>query len=340
MKRVRLAEILDHLGVAAKILRVRRSITTPWLTVLTYHRLSQKGHTTVDDGVATPSAAFERQLQMLTESFDLVGVEDLRRFVRGAQLPRSPLMITFDDGYRDNHDVALPLLTKYGARAVFFVATDYVERRRLFWWDRICHVLKTSQRTVLDLRYPRPMRLLLGPDPEVRARAIAEALRVVKEHFALDLDRYLEELGAAADVDISPELERRMVDEHLMTWEHVRALRRAGMDVQSHTHTHRVVETLPLPVLIAEMDRSRALLESVLGEPVRAVSYPVGRAVGYSAAVRQVVRGAGYELAFSNRAGVNLHFRFDPLDVKRISIEGRVSDAFARAILAIPALAY
>ena len=45
--------------------------------------------------------------------------------------------MTFDDGYLDNHDVALPILVKHGVRAVFFLATDYIERRRLFWWDRV-----------------------------------------------------------------------------------------------------------------------------------------------------------------------------------------------------------
>jgi peptidoglycan/xylan/chitin deacetylase (PgdA/CDA1 family) len=254
-------------------------------------------------------------------------------------------MVTFDDGYLDNHDVALPILLQHAVRATFFVATDYVERRRIYWWDRVNFVIKTSTRERLSLAYPeREVIALDGPDgpggKEVRRAAVRRVQRIIKDRFGLDLERFLEGLERAAGVVLSAEDERAMADATVMTWNHVAALRRAGMDVQSHSHTHRVLETLSAAALEHELRASRSALENALGERVRAISYPVGRSLGDSAPMRRAVREAGYELGFSNATGTNRRRVFDPLDVRRISLEANIGDRFFRSMLALPWLSY
>jgi peptidoglycan/xylan/chitin deacetylase (PgdA/CDA1 family) len=125
-----------------------------------------------------------------------------------------------------------------------------------------------------------------------------------------------------------------------MTWEHVRALKRGGMDVQSHTHTHRVLHTLPYGQLVQDLTTARVTLEDVLGEPVRAVAYPVGKAPTYPERTRQAVRAAGYEIGFSNRSGVNPLAAVDPFDLKRIPIDASFTSGYFESILALPRLAY
>lgn len=342
MKRVWLANALGGLGVASGILAVRRRTRTPWLTVLTYHRVMAEQAVTdaLDPEVVTPAAAFDRQLEILREHFSVVGLDEVLAHLRGVPLPASPLLITFDDGYRDNHDVALPLLRKHGLRAVFFVATSFVDERRVFWWDRVNHVLRTCTRDAVRLSYPRPQVLRLGPDAHARAAAIDTTLKIIKTEYDLDLPRFLEHLELAAGVGLDRDHERQLADAHVMTWEQVRALRRAGMDVQSHTHTHRVLETLSPNALVAELCDARAVLEQALGEPVRAMSYPVGRHTACSAALRDAMREAGYAIGFSNRGGVNLRGRLDPFDLRRIPLEGMTGDLHFASVLALPPLAY
>jgi peptidoglycan/xylan/chitin deacetylase (PgdA/CDA1 family) len=77
------------------------------------------------------------------------------------------------------------------------------------------------------------------------------------------------------------------------------------MDVASHTCTHRVVQTLGDAALLRELEESKQRLEAELDRPVRALAYPVGQAARYEPRIRDAVRATGYELAFSNRAGVN-----------------------------------
>jgi peptidoglycan/xylan/chitin deacetylase (PgdA/CDA1 family) len=249
------------------------------------------------------------------------------------------LLVTFDDGYRDNHDVALPILLRHGVRATFFVATDFIERRRPFWWDRVAHLLKATPRERVILEYPEHLELAVQ-SPRARAVAVSCALRIVKDAPLLDVERFIEELQHAAGVAFGAEEERLLADATVMTWDHVVALHRAGMDVQSHTRTHRVLQTLDSRALADELLGSRRALEEVLGGPVRAISYPVGRPLRAAQGVRQAVRTAGYELGFSNATGVSSIARLDPLDVKRISLDVGLSEPLFRAMLALPCLAY
>ncbi len=269
------------LGFSRVALSVRRAASA-WITVLTYHRVARKDDPTVldEDVVDVCPEQLARHLRFIKRWFDPIGVDQLCAFARGrGRLPRNPLMVTFDDGYRDNHDVALPILVKHGVRAVFFLATDYVQRRKLYWWDRVSLLVARSRRPRLVMAYPEPTSISLeGPD--ARRKAARRIQRIVKDRSGLDLGRFLDELERAADVTIGTEEERRLVDKTVMTWEHANALRRAGMDVQSHTQTHRVLQTLDGRDLERELRGSRETLEDALGAPVLGISYPVGRPVG------------------------------------------------------------
>jgi peptidoglycan/xylan/chitin deacetylase (PgdA/CDA1 family) len=233
----------------------------------------------------------------------------------------------------------LPILLRHGVRATFFVATDFIERRRPFWWDRVARIVKTTccDRIVLD--DPLPLDLSLR-GARARAAAIRRILRVIKDTHALDLDRFVERLARAAGVETAGAEDRRLADETVMTWEHVTALRRAGMSVQSHTRTHRVLQTLSPGDLRDELCGSRETLERILDAPVCAVAYPVGKSVVAWDPVRRAVADAGYELGFSNATGVTRRSAFDPYDIRRISMDAHLSGAFFRAMLALPWLAY
>jgi peptidoglycan/xylan/chitin deacetylase (PgdA/CDA1 family) len=248
-------------------------------------------------------------------------------------------MITFDDGYRDNYDVALPLLLKHGVRATFFLATDYIDRRRLYWWDRVSLLVARSTRDVLELTYPEPVRLSLEGRAS-RQTAVRRLQRIIKDREGLDLPRFLDAIERASDVILGADEERRLVDATVMTWEHAQAMKRAGMDVQSHTHTHRVLQTLTPEEIDKELRTSRAILEEVLGGHVRSVSYPVGKPLAEGSPIRRAVTEAGYDLGFSNATGFNRPRRFDALDVRRVSLDVSIEDAYFRAMLAVPWFAH
>lgn len=327
------------LGLAV---RAQRVIPLPWLPIVGYHRIGEPSVVAreTDEGVVDVTAEdFERHVAFVARSFDVVGVDALRRyFVENAPLPKNPALITFDDGYRECFDIALPILRRHGVPGVFFVSTDHVSRRKVFWWDRIAYLFKkTAVRARVELEYPQHTVLDLAAD---RAGALDAALTIVKRTFGLDLDRYLEELAKRLDVPWTAADEERISDDTLMTWDQLRELRRAGMDVQSHTATHRILQTLSDDELRRELVESKQAIESELDEPVCAIAYPSGRAVGQHTKIGRFVREAGYDLGFSGSGVCRRDRATDPLDIRRVSVDLHVPEAYFRACVVAPPLGF
>jgi peptidoglycan/xylan/chitin deacetylase (PgdA/CDA1 family) len=309
------------------------------LPVLTYHRIGDpESETRFDTGVIDATAEqFDDQLSILTQYFTVVDQDQLiAHFSRGMALPRNAVAVTFDDGYRDCHDIALPILKRHRVTATFFVATAYTTNRLIYWWDRLAYAIEMSTRDVIELSFPRPLSFDLRGQ---RKTALGHLVRLAKREHGLDLPRFLEAVCDACGVDWTSELERRLADDLVMTWDHVRALRDAGMDVQSHTRTHRVLSTLGDAELDDELGGSREVLSTELGDKVRAVAYPVGLPIADSPRLISAVARAGYEIGFTNASGVNPRYRnTHRFDVRRHAMNIGCSNSFFRAILAIPYL--
>jgi peptidoglycan/xylan/chitin deacetylase (PgdA/CDA1 family) len=314
----------------------RRAPTPRWLAIINYHRVAPPSAVAeTDAGVndATP-ASFESHLRLVREHFSPITLGDLLGHLEGQHLPSNPVLVTFDDGYRDNVDVALPILQRHGVSAVFFIATHYVGGRRLYWWDRLSWIAKHARRHRFDVPGVGALEIGDGDRSAVERRLH----RLVKERRNLDLETFLDDLAHRADAPWSRAVEDDLVARHVMTWDDVRALRQAGMDVGSHTRTHRVLQTVPPDQLEGELAGSRSDLERELGEEIRTIAYPVGRPVARDPVLRPALEAAGYRLGFTYNTGRQSLDAMDPLDVRRFAIEPSTTDRDLRVHIAFPRL--
>ena len=126
------------------------------LIVLNYHRIGTASTEPFDSGVfsVTPEqlAAHADFLKSHYNVLDLEGA--IRATVSGQWPRRSSVLITFDDGYRDNYDVAFPILAARGLPATFFLVSTFVGSSELPWWDSIAYIVKNSKRLQFAIRYP------------------------------------------------------------------------------------------------------------------------------------------------------------------------------------------
>jgi peptidoglycan/xylan/chitin deacetylase (PgdA/CDA1 family) len=339
---IMLAAALERVGVPRAAQAVRRFGLWPngGLTILCYHRVDDPAKLDLDPDMvdATPEE-FDAQLVYLRRHFRPISLDELLAARRARRpLPADSVLVTFDDGYRDNHDYALPILARHGIKALFFITTGFVTERRVFWWDRIALILRRSQRPRVRIEYPEPDELDLST-AESRTQAIKRMNRVVKDCYGLDLERFLDGLADACGVVWSLDEDRALAERSLMSWKEVRALRAAGMDIGSHTSGHRVLQTLKPDQLVVELAGSRAKLEQEIGEPITTIGYPVGRSIRAFDGVRRAIVNAGYELGFTTVPGVVRPERDDPFDLHRMSVDRAVPTGLARMRLSFPILA-
>jgi peptidoglycan/xylan/chitin deacetylase (PgdA/CDA1 family) len=114
--------------------RARRTAAgAGWCSVLVFHRVTS---TAPEDGITMSPPRFRRVLRMLRDRYTVITASDLiSRLSGGAPLTGREVVISFDDGYLDNYEIAAPLLEEFGLPAIFFLTAGYVGTAKPFPWD-------------------------------------------------------------------------------------------------------------------------------------------------------------------------------------------------------------
>jgi peptidoglycan/xylan/chitin deacetylase (PgdA/CDA1 family) len=307
--------LLDRAGVLAAAHRA-------WpnrLTVLAYHRIGDpiaSGNSLPANISATP-AAFAEQMEFLRRQFDVISLADLVRWRAGqAKLPRFPALITFDDGYRDNLEAALPILRARGLPAVLFVATDCIEGKPFYWDLAACCFHRTSL-THAELPIIGRAEWPSGSNRAILRRWIEAAKRLPDGERRAAVAALPEALGVAIPGDAFAGL--------YLDWDELRALQRGGVDLGAHTRSHAILTRIGPIDAAGEIRGSKTLLESRTGAAVTAFAYPNGGPDDFDRGHRKLLASLGIELAFTLISGPQgiATARRDPLAIRRIFIGHR-----------------
>ncbi len=333
-KRELLARAFRLTGLVRVIERI--AMRQPVLAVLTYHRIAVPGmacNLFYDPVISATPDAFENQIRLFSARFDILSLEALLTLAaeestnpRASSRVGKPMaFITFDDGYRDNYETALPILHKLGVPATFFIPTTFVDTPRLPWWDHVACVLKRTRAAQLALeRCPGdvdPIRINLGPTPnsEQRIASITGVIRLFLEGVIEDVPWFLAQLDEQADVSIDSSTLARGL---FMGLDQVRGLVSAGMSVGSHGQSHCALARLDESTQDRELTESKRFLESALGCGIHALAYPFGWAGTFTARTMELAMEAGYSAAFSALEGVNRpgSKAFQPFALRRLNV--------------------
>jgi peptidoglycan/xylan/chitin deacetylase (PgdA/CDA1 family) len=273
------------------------------VTVLGYHRVlpPQGRDFSFSDGVisATPDE-FARELKYLSDNMDVISIAQLLEGIRDASLlPPRPAVITFDDGYFDNYEYALPLLREAGLPACFFVCTGMIGTRRVPWYEAWVCCLKRSR----TMRIESPFG---GGDPpyELDDDKLDASVRRFRQHIRLkpwdEVPGYLERLQAATSVRPEEHIGKQL----FMSWEQVKELAAAGMEIGGHTRTHPALSRVADPrVLRDEVCGCFDDLQEMVGRRPVAFAYPFGYSEFMSEAADSEIAKAGFRISFSFRDG-------------------------------------
>lgn len=264
------------------------------------------------------AAQFDRVCSWLRAWFNVLPLDEAVARLKTRSLPERALSITFDDGYADNHDVALPILQRHGLPATFFIATDFLDGGRM-WNDTVIEAVRGCRTEQLSLQGVHGLEigdLPLSDDADRRA-AISLLLKRIKY---LPIDERLETANVIADRACV-----QLPDDLMMSVSQVQALRQAGMQIGAHTASHPILARLDESCARAEILGGKSALEAILGESIRLFAYPNGKpGQDYGPVARDIVIKAGFDAAVSTSPGVSSASsdfwqlpRFTPWDRRR-----------------------
>lgn len=225
--------------------------------------------------------------------------------------------LTFDDGYRDTRDFALPILERHGAPATVFLATGLIERTARLWWLELEEAIRR-----LDIVDVDCMRLA-ARDPRQKSAAFDRLywlLRARPESQLLDVVGEL-----AGRVGVSSAV---IADKLFMDWDEVAQFASHPLiSIGAHSLTHRRLARWPADVAREEMARSKAILEQRLRRPMTSFAYPVGDPTSAGPREFQLAREIGYTCAVTTRPGMLFAEHAEHLTaLPRVSLNGLWQD--------------
>jgi peptidoglycan/xylan/chitin deacetylase (PgdA/CDA1 family) len=286
--------------------------------VLMYHRVLPEGADTFSsESICVRPQTFARQMAFLRRHFRILSLAELAEHLdAGRELPPRSCVVTFDDGWRDNFEHALPILREQQVPAAIFVATNYIGSQECFWQERLSRLMFEAVRGNAAARVLVEQALAT---PGLGDRAPADQRRIIRDAVETLKNRTAEEV-AALEARVHATLGGAPLplgDDQFMDWNQVAALTQGTrVTVGAHGCSHTPLNKLSAEQAARELDEAGRRIAAATGVPTESIGYPNG---GYDEVVLRLTRASGYRLGFTTDKGYVGDVR-DPLRLPRINV--------------------
>lgn len=275
--------------------------TTPKLWVLMYHRILPKNDPRFEleePGMIVTPETFRMHMQEIKRYFDVVSLSEwVKLKQQGLPLPAKACAVTFDDGWADNYEYALPILQATQTPATLFAVAEKIGTDFQFWPNSVLALLLNGLGEELN-RHP-----LFA---QVTAQ-VAHSHKVVDREYAAEFISQLKshtdsEIFAALSEIQSTKLLAGKLPNALMDWSQLKEMQSSGLvAIGSHTCNHkRLSAALSDKELQHEVVTSKALLEEQLASPIDLFCFPNG---DYNQATLELVNNT-YAAAVTTKRGI------------------------------------
>jgi peptidoglycan/xylan/chitin deacetylase (PgdA/CDA1 family) len=188
------------------------------------------------------------------------------------------VVLTFDDGWKDNYQVAFPIARQYNVPFTVFVCPGLVDRNIPFWPERVVVLMRSSRPATED----------------AEIEVLIEKLKICTEERR---EQYLAEFSEQRQVSC---LDKPSTVDKTLSWTEIAEMDRAGVSFGSHTQTHQILTTVSAEKARQEIRQSKTEIERALGRRCNAFAYPNGN---WSSETQRILAEAGFEFALTTQPG-------------------------------------
>lgn len=267
--------------------------------VLCYHRLTNYEADSSNDPMAVDRSSFEKHMEFLKREYDFISLDQAVDLLgQKKKLRKRYLVVTFDDGYRDNYVFGREIFSKYGLKPTIYLTAGKIDQRSLLWHDSVDYmVFGGEQEEVLidtaGIKGRFPIRT------EAEKRSLAEKLKESIKQFHEDAKgRILDDLAETFGVCTQEE------SCLLLDWAEIQSLISAGADMGGHTMSHPILSRVSDVVMKQEVSACKKLIEERTRKEVRSFAYTNGKSGDYTNETKKEVANH-YKSAVTTIMGVN-----------------------------------
>ena len=289
--------------------KIISSLSKRKMMILMYHGVTEKSYTSITPRHLT-ATDFKKHLSYLKKNFNIVPLQQLFELHKDNATPKKhTIAITFDDGFVNNLNTALPILESYQIPATFFISAICVDDEHyILWSDLIAIIRAKTPENYLELNGYKFQKK--GAYDLYNTELNVSGFDYIKNLPPADRDTLLEKMAVTYDIkklirDIPAECYKLLNKEELK-----RLAASKYVDIGSHGYSHLNLANIPIATAENELKTSKQKLESVINKEVTGIAYPDGN-------YNDVVKAASLRLGYKNLLAVNY---LSPADVADKSI--------------------
>ncbi len=239
---------------------------------------------------------FDEQLEYLSRNYRFLSLNQLLDyFEQGQSIPSNSVVITFDDGFRDNYTNAYPILRRYQASATVFLVTGCVTSGELPWPQKVGYVLQNTDADSLCHETTGGRELSLRSQQDrTKANGIvwASLCKLPRTQREREIENLCEMLKVQAPRD------------RMLTWEQVETMHKGGMEFGAHTVSHPWMAQQSPEEARWEMETSLKELQDRLGIERPPFVFPGG---SYTPELVDMASSVGFRCVFQSRGGIRVN---------------------------------
>jgi peptidoglycan/xylan/chitin deacetylase (PgdA/CDA1 family) len=296
-------------------MKSKRSASFP-VIILTYHAVVRTPLEVFDWCFVTESK-FEGQLDCLTRTFDIVPLAAVPRLIRTGPT-RATAVITFDDGFMNNFEVALPILRRASVPAAVFICPDFVDSEEILWYCRLNRAL--AETPLAEVEWNGTLVDLSSP--QARALASSRLQAELKRRSPSDLLDNVEDILKNLVRERKPEADSPY---RMLTSTAIRSMQETGLiEFGAHTMSHAILRQLSSAERRTQIEASIAAVEKLSCHRCNLFAYPNGKPGDYDEECVSIVAAAGIDAAVTAIPGFN-NAQTPVLELRRFGVGGDLS---------------
>lgn len=284
---------------------ILRRLNREKILILAYHGISSRTFNIPSD-THIPLKSFEKQVSYISRRYRVLRLRDvIAAILSNEKLPPNSAVITFDDGYKNNLSLALPVLEKHQAPATLFLTSGYIDSADLLPLDLvfisfccasllemtpIVHTLDPLDLSTSDNRYSsyqktvKYLKRISGP---VQKEIIRDLFSDLMPNKHKDYDAVVQEFA-------------------LLSWADVNAMLRSGLvDLGAHTANHSILTNLPIDKACVEIEDSIKTIREYTGAEIQTFAYPNGKENDFNTLHIETLKKAGLVGAVTTNPTLN-----------------------------------
>ena len=262
------------------------------------------------------SYEFEIFLKNLLKTGNAISMDQVFHFCKGKKIPSKSFAITFDDGFQNNYNVALPILEKYNVPATIYITTDFVDRNLMSWIDRIEWAFENKKN--FKIKLPWELKYLEVSSTEEKIRILDDIRNNVKNNYNIEPNSFADDIQTQLNFPKTKSNVSQL--DQKLSWQEINVLSNNPLiSIGGHTHSHTIMSFMSRGDLRIEISKSLSLLKTRGGILTNHYSYPEGKKFSYNDKVIKELKNHGIICCPSAEEGLN-KIGTNPFELKRIFV--------------------